>query len=168
MNTFSSTLSALQASAVSLLSSDPVYAGQLSANGQAIPIITEKKGDIKQQVDLCLGQVGICALVMVPTFEFHQPKVQDLSGWAALIVAIYENPTLNSNGIQGTGICALDLCVQTVGRLHWAPHGVPTAATASESRFLSAPRTIELASNGPPLQFNALFQAHITLNTQYQ
>lgn len=168
MNTISTTLSALQAAAVGIMAADDFYSGAASINGQSVPIITEKKGDIQQQVDLCLGQVGICALVMVPTFEFHQPKGQDLSGWAALIVGIYENPTLNSNGTQGTGIPAVALAERTVCILHWAPHGVPTAVTNSPPRFLSAPRTIELASNGPPLQFNCLFQAHITLNATYQ
>lgn len=164
-------LAALQAAALNILTGDAFFNGLASTNAQAVPIITEQKASITQEIELALNQVGICALIMTPTFEFHQPKGQDLSGWASLIIAIYENATVNSNSAQGTNIPAVSLAERVVAIMHWAQHGVPTAPTAQEitaaTRFLSAPKTIELASNGPPLQYNVMFQAHVTLNPLY-
>jgi len=171
MITISTTLYALQNAAVALLDADSFYNGNASSNGKKVPIVVQQMGDIQQQIDLCLGQVGICALVMVPSFEFHQASAQDLSGWAALTIGIYESPTLNQESPNGTNIAAIELAERTVCILHWAQHGLPTARVSSEvtaaTRFLGAPNPIELASNGPPLQYNVSFRAHVTLNATY-
>jgi hypothetical protein len=171
MITISTTLYSLQNAAVAILAADDFYNGNASANQKKVPIIVQQMGDIQQQIDLCLGQVGICALVMVPTFEFQQPLAQDLSGWAALTIGIYESVTLNQESPNGTNIAAIELAERTVCILHWAPHGLPTAKTASEvtasTRFLGAPDPITLDSQGPPLQYIVGFKAHVTLNATY-
>lgn len=160
------TLTALQASAVAILSADPFFDGTSSANSQAIPIVTEKKGDIESQILTCLGSVGICVLIMTPVFEFHQNLIPDLSGWALITVTIYEDPTVNQSS-QGTGIFGVALAERVVAVLHFAPHNVYTAAVESTPVFMGIPRPIEFVSDGPPLQYNVGFQAHVTLNPQY-
>jgi hypothetical protein len=162
----STTLVALQNAAVGILSADDFFSGLASTNSKSVPIITEKKGDIQSQILSCLGSVGVCALVMTPLFEFHNNLIPDLSGWALITVTIYEDATVNQSS-QGTGIFGIALAERVAAVLHWAPHGITTAATFSEPRFLGISRPIEFVSDGPPLQYNVGFQAHVTLNPQY-
>lgn len=163
----STTLASLQASLVAILQADDFFSGLTSVNHQPIPIITEKKGDIQTQILTALGSVGICALVVTPIFHFHEHLIQDLSGWALLTVTIYEDAVVNQSK-QGTGIPAVALAERVVAITHWALHGVPTGPIALETtaatRFLGVERPIEFISDGPPLQYNVGFQAHITLN----
>jgi hypothetical protein len=173
MITISTTLYSLQNAAVAILAADDFYNGNASANQKKVPIIVQQHGDIQQQIDLCLGQVGICALVMVPTFQLQAADKPDLSGTAALTIGIYESPTLNQENPNGTNIAAIELVERTVCILHYAPHGLATGPVATEptsaTKFLAAPATpIELASQGPPLWYNISFQAHVTLNAIYQ
>jgi hypothetical protein len=166
----STTLLSLQQAALNALAADPIYDGSASANGKPIPIITEFPGDIIQQIELCLGQVGIAALVITPTFEFHQPLAQDLGGWAYLNIALYEDAPVNQ-GNGGTGIQAVQLAEATVCILHWLPHGCHVGSVAAETtaatRFLAVARPIEFQSHGPPVQYNVAFQAHVNLNPSY-
>lgn len=164
------TLTALQASAVSLMQVDSFFNGSISTNSKSIPIITEQKGGVQDQILTCLGSVGICALVMTPVFEFHSNLAQDLSGWALLTVTIFEDAMINQT-TQGTGIFGIALAERIVAILHWAQHGVPTGPVSDEitaaTRFLGISRPIEFISDGPPLQYNVGFQAHVTLNPQF-
>lgn len=171
MTTISTALTALQTAAVNLLTADAFYNGTASANGKSVPIITETKKSIPEEIQLCLAQVGIAALVMTPSFTFHAPQTQDLSGYAALSIGIYEDAPVNQSA-QGVNITAIALVERTLCILQWAQHGVPTAATAAEptaaTRFLGAPTPFSFVSPGPPLQYNVNFQAHVTLNAIYQ
>src|SRR5215472_15890411 len=113
MITISTVLNGSQDAAYNILVGDDFYNGNASVNTKSIPIITQVHGDVQQSIDLCLGQVGICALLMVPSFEFHQAMAQDLSGWASITIGIYENGTVNQ-GSQGTGIVAIELVERTL------------------------------------------------------
>jgi hypothetical protein len=163
-------LLSLQQAALAALSSDAIYDGTVSANEKPIPIVTEAKGSIVQDIELALAQVGICALVLTPTIELHAPNTEDISGFAKLNVALYEDAPINQ-GNGGTGIQIAQLAEATVMILHWLQHGCYTAAVAQEStaatRFLALATPIEFQSPGPPLQYNVSFQAHVTLNPQY-
>lgn len=174
MMTLSSTLSALQAAAVGILSADPVFSGSASANGQTIPIVTELKGDITSQIQLCLGQVGIAVLILTPLFQFHDPDqnlTPDLNGWATLTATVFEDAVVNQ-GPTGSGIQAIQLAERIVCVMHYTPHGVITGLVAADptsaKNFLGVPKPIELMSEGPPLQYNVSFQAHIQLNATIQ
>jgi hypothetical protein len=162
----STTLTNLQSSVVGILTADDYFSGLASTNAQTVPIITEKKGDIESQIQACLGSVGVCAVVITPIFEFHNNLIPDLSGWAIITVTIYEDPTINQSA-QGTGIFGIALAERVVAVLHYAPHGVFSAASESTPRFLGIHRPIEFISDGPPLQYNVGFQAHVTLNPLY-
>jgi hypothetical protein len=163
-------LFSLQQAALAALSADPIYNGTISANAQSIPIVTESKGSITQDIELALAQVGICALLVTPTIDLHAPNTQDVSGYAKLNVALFEDAPINQ-GAGGTGIQIAQLAEATVLILHWLAHGVYTAGLAAETtaatRFLALPSPIEFTSPGPPLQYSVGFQAHITLNPQY-
>ena len=163
-------LFSLQQAALAALKADPIYNGSISANAQSIPIITEIKGSIVQDIELALAKVGICALVVTPTIELHAPNTEDVSGFAKLNVLLYEDAPINQ-GNGGTGIQIAQLAEATVMILHWLQHGCYTAEVASETtaatRFLALPTPIEFTSPGPPLQYSIGFQAHVTLNPQY-
>src|ERR1700746_4076823 len=101
MMTLSTTLVNLQTAALNLLAADQFFNGSASANGQSIPVITERKQDILSQIQAALGSVGICALVLTPTFQFHDPRsneIPDLNGWAFITVTIYEDTPVNQGG----------------------------------------------------------------------
>ena len=157
---------------MNLLAADIMFSGSVSANGKAIPIITEKKKDITQSIELCLAQVGITALVLTPTFRPHQPAqnlVPDLNGWALLTVTIYEDVPINQ-GVSGTGIYAIALAEEVLGVLHFAPHGVLSGATSGgvPPCFLMTEQPLTMISDGPPLQINTSFQAHVQLQPVIQ
>src|SRR5215469_1021622 len=172
MMTISTTLVALQTSAFNLLTADQFFNGGASANGKSIPIITEKKRDILSQIQTALGSVGICALLLTPTFQFHEPRnneIPDLAGWAFLTVTIYEDTPVNQ-GAAGTGVFAIALAERVLCVMHCAPHGVatgPVGGNEASTCFLGMPKPIEMISDGPPLQYNVSFQAHVQLNPQY-
>jgi hypothetical protein len=169
MQLVSTTLTALQTSAMNLLAADVMFSGSVSKNGKSIPIITEKKKDITQQIELCLGQVGIAALVLTPTFKPHNNLIPDLNGWALITVTIYENVTVNQ-GVSGTGIFAIALAEEIIGVLHASPHGVLSGATSGNvpPNFWMTERPLVMISDGPPLQINTSFQAHVQLQPVIQ
>jgi hypothetical protein len=165
--TITTTLLALQDALATLLGADAFYSGLASLNGKSVPIITEKKATITSQIEIALGQVGLCAVILTPSFELHQHETQDLSGFASATIQIYEDTPVNQ-GLSGTGIQAIQLAERTVAITHWAPHGVYTGPTAPQpsgsTRFLAAQVPISYQSNGPPLQYHCHFIAHVTLN----
>ena len=171
MTTISTVLTALQTSAVNLLSADNFFNGTASPNGKQVPIVTETRGSIPEQIQLCLAQVGIAVLVMTPGFTFHVPMSDDLSGYASLTIGLYEDATINQSP-QGVDITAIQLAERTLCVLQWAQHGVFAAATAPEptaaTRFLGTVTPLAFVGLGPPLQYNVNFQAHLTLNATYQ
>lgn len=169
MITLATTLVDVQTAVLNLLQADPVFSGGASANGKAIPIITERKADILGQIQTALGSVGICTLVLTPVFELHNNLLPDLDGWAFITVTIYEDTPVNQ-GTAGTGVFAIALAERVVKILQCAPHGVLTGAVGGNEAstcFLGIPRPIEMLSEGPPLQYNVSFQAHVQLNPKY-
>ncbi len=161
-----SILEQLQGVAVNALAADPMFSGQLSTNGQPVPIVLEKKGDIKTQVDTAIAQVGICAVVMTPNFQIIDPLIGDLAGFAHLSVDVFENPALNQ-GNGGTQILAIALADQVVAILHWFPTGfsVPAGAGETAKRFIVLPDSITLApgAESAPIHYETGFRAYVIL-----
>src|ERR1700745_834367 len=118
-----SILEQLQSVAVNALGADPMFDGNEAANGAAVPIITELKGDIVTQWETALGQVGICALVMTPIIELFNELLPNPSGWALMIVTVYENVAVNQ-GNGGTQIRAIALAQRAFLVLHHLPTGL--------------------------------------------
>ncbi len=71
-----SALEQLQEVAVNQIATDGMFDGSQSINGQVIPVITEKKGDILTQINTDLGKIGLCVVVLTPVF--------DLPGWRSV------------------------------------------------------------------------------------
>jgi hypothetical protein len=158
----SSMLEQLQGVAVGALSADSLFNGSSSANKQAVPIVTELKGDISTQFETAIGSVGICAVVLTPLFEFIDNLLYDLSGWAYPVIDIYENVALNQ-GNGGTQIRAIQLAQRTLCVLHRYPTGLPTNPTEVVPSFIGLPKPFELLSPGPPLAYQVSFKAYCLL-----
>src|SRR5260370_18472796 len=120
-----SMLEQLQGVAVTALSADPMFNGQVSANTQPVPIVLEAKGDIVTQIETALGQVGICALVMTPLLELFNELLPNMSGWALITVTVFEDVALNQ-GNGGTQIRAIALVQRGFAVLHHLPTWLQT------------------------------------------
>jgi hypothetical protein len=158
-----SMLEQLQSVAVTALGADPMFDGTLSANGVSVPIIEEHKGDIITQIETALGQVGICALVMTPLMEFFNELLPNLSGWALMMVSVFEDVPVNQ-GNGGTKIRAIALAQRVLAVLHHLPTGLPTDPGDEDApSFIGIKRPLALANEGPPIQYTVSFQAHVRL-----
>ena len=169
MITSPGTLEQLQTVAFNLLAADPMFNGSSSYNQQPVPIITELKGDITQQIELALGSVGIRAMVLTPTFEFFENLLTPAAdgshrgGWALINVSIFEDVPVNL-GETGTKIPSIRAIEHVIAILHQHPTGIPTGALDQDiPAFIGIDRPIEMTNIGPPLQYTASFQAHIIL-----
>ncbi len=158
-----SMLEQLQSVAVAALAATPMFNGAMSANTQPVPIVTELKGDIQTQVETAIGQVGICALVMTPFFEFFNELIPSLSGWAQMEVTVFENVPVNQ-GNGGTKIRAIGLTENVVCVLHHLPTGLPTDPGDEDvPKFIGIKKPFVLSGVGPLLSYTISFQAHVKL-----
>jgi hypothetical protein len=140
-----------------------MFNGALSANTQQVPIVLEQKGDITTQIETALGSVGICALVMTPLMELFNELLPNMSGWALMTVTVFEDVALNQ-GNGGTRIRAIALVQRVFAILHHLPTGLATDSGDQDGpSFIGIKRPFELLSEGPPLQYNVSFQAHVKL-----
>src|SRR5258707_6148598 len=79
-----SALEQLQAVAVQQIVTDAMFDGSQSVNGDPVPIITEKRGDILTEINTQLGKIGLCVVVLTPVFDLHDVMIQSLNatpGW---------------------------------------------------------------------------------------
>jgi hypothetical protein len=160
-----SMLEQLQQVAVTRLSGDPLFSGASSNNGKGIPIIQEYKKEIIQEIDLALGSVGICILILTPAFEFIDNMIFSLSGWALISITVFENVVVNQS-LQGTGIRSIMAAQRVLALLHRFPHGltvVDVVGDMSTPGFIGIKRPIELTNEGPPLQYTVNFQSYVSL-----
>jgi len=160
-----SVLEQVQGIAISCLESDDMFSGIKTRNGQPIPLLTEVKGDITQQIELAISSVGVCVLVMTPAFEFIDEMLDppDLAGMALVALTVFEDVPVNL-GPTVSGIPAIRLAQQVLGLLHG--HLLNLTMTATPLRtpaFIGTKRPIVMTNEGPPLQYTISFQAYVSL-----
>jgi hypothetical protein len=153
----------LQGLMVATLSADDMFDGSQSANGAAVPILTEAIGDLVTQVGISIGKLGLCLVVRTPLFRFTNNLAPSLDGWALLSVDVFEDVTLNQSS-SGTRIGALTAAQRILALMHHSPIGSP-ATENNPSKFIGTDTPLQLANDGPPLNYSVLFQAHLTLST---
>jgi hypothetical protein len=161
-------LEQLQEIVVGMLANDDMFVGNQSANGQPIPIITENIGDLITEIDKKIASTGICAVVLTPLFEFTNEWVSEaggiaLDGLGTISVGIFENVTLNQ-ATSGTKIRAIAVAQRVLRLLHGQPTGLPDNPQ-NPSHLMGMKRPLQLTSEGPPLNYSVLFQAHLSLYT---
>ncbi len=156
-------LKSLQKLMVDTLTTDPMFNGSQSANGQPIPILTERIGDLVTQVGISIGKLGLCLVVRTPLFRFTNNLAPSLDGWALLSVDVFEDVTLNAS-TSGTQIDAESAAERLLALMHHFPIGDP-ATENNPSKFIGTDTPLQLANEGPPLNYLVLFQAHLVLST---
>ena len=152
-------LEQLQDAAVNRLLSDAMFDGSQSTNATPIPIVTELKGDIVNEITLAVNKLGICILVLTPVFRLHTPEISSLDGYADLVISVFENVVLNQTGVR-----SVSAAQNVLGLMHFWPTGVP-AGNGSEAVFMSDERqqAIILTNEGPPLQYAVPLQARVII-----
>jgi len=152
-------LEQLQDAAVNRLLSDAMFDGSQSTNGAPIPIITELKGDIVNEITLAVDKLGICVLVLTPVFRLHNAEIASLDGYAHLVISVFENVVLNQTALR-----SISVAQNVLGLMHFWPTGVP-AGNGSEAVFMSdeGQEAIILNNEGPPLQYSVPLQARIII-----
>jgi hypothetical protein len=156
-------LESLQSLMVATLSADPMFSGSQSANGAAVPILTEAIGDLVTQVGISIGKLGLCLVVRTPLFRFTNNLAPSLDGWALLSVDVFEDVTLNQS-TSGTGIGALSAAQRVLALAHHLPIGSPNTEN-NPSKFIGTDSPLTLANEGPSLNYTVLFQCHLVLST---
>jgi hypothetical protein len=103
----------LQDAVAARLSADSTFAGP-----PAVTVLTQRAGDLLNQVERNLGKLGLCAVVMVPKLE---PGPARLELRASVMVALCESVTKN-RASSGTHVPSDDLVLSVFGLLaDWAP-----------------------------------------------
>jgi hypothetical protein len=160
-------LEQLQAAAVRRIQTDLLFDGSSSTNTLAIPVLTEKIGDITYMIAEVTGQVGIVVVIMTPIFEF----VSDLEissallGWGMLSVNIYEN-VITNQAPTGTQIRSIQAASRILALLHLYPTGLPIEAQLLEPNqpyFIALKRPLSMVNEGPPLSYSVNFKALVSL-----
>jgi hypothetical protein len=85
------TLSTLQTTILDLLQSPACSA--LAEAG--VVCLAENKGDIIAAIDSAIAQVGICALVVTPTFKADSEASRRIVGTIDVVVQVFETPAVN-------------------------------------------------------------------------
>src|SRR5260221_466792 len=82
--------------------------GTDSANGKAVPVITEKIGDIVAHLNQQIAQIGLAVVITVPPFRNENSKVNSITSWLTLMIQDSELVLVNQ-GSKGTQIQASGL-----------------------------------------------------------
>lgn len=133
-----------------------------SANGLAIPVLSEAKGDLATLIQTATSSLGICMIVLTPTAEGFDPNAPSLSMNSPLVVQIQEFVTTNQ-GNSGTKVAALTLVAFVLKRLHWWAHGVYAGSPRSQLLKAQA-RPFLFITDTPELTYNVAFNAPLNLN----
>ena len=66
---------------LSLLTSDPFFTDKTVPlfPKEIIPILSQRKADIANEVQNALNNIGLCVLIMLPTDQFRRDRPADLA-----------------------------------------------------------------------------------------
>jgi hypothetical protein len=142
------------------LSSDGMFNGALSANGAAIPIIQEVKGDVKNQVTTALAKLGVCVVLLVPTFQLFDPYLWSTAGWMRFGLDVFEDVLFNANS---TRVKAPDICERILSLMQKWPTGSVHAPNGETATFRGNSIPWQYVAIGPPVHYTVNLQAEVLL-----
>lgn len=161
MSTAPFPLESLQMVVTNYLAGDIMFNGGQSDNGKPIPVLSEQKGDLQNLMDIALGEIGICVVVLTPTFRLNDPRVwpTSLDGFAHMVVSVFESRQMNP-----TGIHALGAAENILGLMHGYLTGIPAGA-GEPPMFRSDPdqASIILTQDAPALQYSVPLAARVLI-----
>jgi hypothetical protein len=154
-------LEALQTVAAERLAGDVLFNGSQSANGLPIPVIYEIKGDVQNELERAIGSIGLCVIILTPTFRLHDPTVTptSLDGFAHMVISVFESRSMNP-----TGVHALSAAQNILGLMHGFPHDL-AVGLGEPGMFKSDPNqdAIVLTNDAPALQYSVPLVARIQI-----
>jgi hypothetical protein len=101
------------------LAADPAFASR------NIEVITERKGDISNEITKALGKFGLCLLVLTPDATMGPPMRNAIRLRPRFVIQVSEKSAFNK-----TGLSAIDAVTAIIRRLHQLPNGTDTAGEA--------------------------------------
>jgi hypothetical protein len=102
---------------LSILTSDPFF-NDPTRTPPMIPILSQRKADIANEVQYALNNIGLCVLIMLPRINFEGID-QRISLRLLFAVVVSENPTINAVGVNQPAEAVMEKVFQLV---HWQPN----------------------------------------------
>lgn len=125
-----------------------LVADRLSADAYFtdIPVFTEKKGDLDNEIGRSLGlldntggKIGLCVIVMAPTAGVAKPNLPGPHLDTISLVVHVEEAVMLNTGASGTGKAASDCAERVAALLHrWIPDGRLNAVVAERNCISAA------------------------------
>jgi hypothetical protein len=137
-----------------------MFDGALSANGQPIPIIQEVKGDVANQVKTALGKLGVCVVLLVPTFQLFDPYLWSTAGWMRFGLDVFEDVLFNENS---TKVKAPDICERILSLMQKWPTGSANAPNGEAATFRGNSTPWQYVAIGPPVHYTVNLEAEVML-----
>lgn len=145
---------------VARLSGDALFDGTISENGVAIPIIQELMGDIVNQITIAISKIGVCCVILTPTFQLFDYFLPSLAGWMSQQINVFEDPIFNATQ---TGVRAIDIVERIIALMHFWPHNLPVSA-GIEGRWQALQKPFEYVRNTvSPIQYVVNLQLNVQL-----
>ena len=105
-----------------------------------VDVLTERKGDIASMLDVALGKMGLCAVVLTPFAKVAEPNLPgpELDP-LSVTVAVFEDVALADDAAIDPRT-AFTVALAALQRLHhWAPPGFPRMLTAANNALVLVP-----------------------------
>jgi hypothetical protein len=102
------------------------------AGAPAIPVITERKGDINAEISKALAQLGLCVVVVTPDGDSLHPAGDGISLRVRLVAEISENVLINQSKSANNYRPALGAAVAVMKAVDRRPNGLDIAGARHE------------------------------------
>lgn len=149
----------LQQTLYNRLAADTMFNGTLSANGAAIPIVQEIKGDVANEVKTALAKLGVCVVILVPLFQLFDNYLWSLGGWMFCNLDVFENTLFNETT---TKVKAPDICERILALMQRWPSGV-FDTNGEPGYFRGRPTPWQYVGLGPPVHYVVNLQVNVLL-----
>jgi hypothetical protein len=120
---------------VSLLTADAYFSD--------VPVLSQRKGDLVNEIDVMLNQIGLGVLVMLPKITY-QGQVNQVMLGLSFAVFVSEDPTINQTGKPAESVMEKIFKV-----IHWQANGTGVNRLSNASKFLIDDPAAELVEPIP-------------------
>ncbi len=125
---------------------------------KAVPVITQRVGDIESWVEEKLMASGVGVIVMLPLVTFLENDTAELCIGLKFAVAVTENPLVN-----GTGKPAEAIVEKALLLLHWKPNGVDPGESRNSLFIVDRNAVRQIAA---PPKARSILTYNISINTE--
>lgn len=148
---------AVQERAAALVQADPYFAG--------IEVLAERRGDVNQKIQAALQKLGLCVIVMTPSFRI-QAKVRTRTIIRVRVVVECSEIVLTNSSASGTQKPTLSAAWAAALALRGQDNGA--AGEGEDARLLTLQQTFEISEDDDPVRLvpdPRLLTYHATLFT---